>query len=55
MSTPGWSEPETGTPDTSTLPHKYPVVQTFERLKAAFPAINDECKGCHETYRVKNS
>jgi RND superfamily putative drug exporter len=31
---------QTGNPDTDTLPHKYPVVQTFERLQAAFPADN---------------
>ena len=31
---------QTGTPDMDTLPHKYPVVQTFERLTAAFPTEN---------------
>jgi RND superfamily putative drug exporter len=31
---------QTGTPDTDTLPHKYPVVQTYERLKDAFPTEN---------------
>src|SRR5216684_226776 len=30
-------------------------IKDLDTLKAAFPAINDECKGCHETYRVKNS
>ena len=30
-----------GEPDLDTLPHKYPVVQTFERLQDAFPAEND--------------
>jgi uncharacterized membrane protein YdfJ with MMPL/SSD domain len=28
---------DTGTPSTSTLPHKYPIVQTYERLRDAFP------------------
>ncbi|HEX5925137.1 MAG TPA: MMPL family transporter [Baekduia sp.] len=28
---------QTGEPSTSTLPHEYPVVQTFDRLQAAFP------------------
>ncbi len=30
----------TGTPDVDTLPSKYPVVQTFQRLQDAFPAEN---------------
>ena len=30
-------------------------IRDLDSLKAAFPAINDECKGCHETYRIKNS
>jgi cytochrome c556 len=30
-------------------------IKDLDTLKAAFPAVNDECKGCHETYRVKNS
>jgi uncharacterized membrane protein YdfJ with MMPL/SSD domain len=31
---------QTGTPDMGTLPDKYPVVQTFERVTAAFPTEN---------------
>jgi uncharacterized membrane protein YdfJ with MMPL/SSD domain len=31
---------QTGTPDMGTLPDKYPVVQTYERLTAAFPTEN---------------
>jgi cytochrome c556 len=30
-------------------------IKDLDTLKATFPAINDECKGCHETFRVKNS
>jgi cytochrome c556 len=30
-------------------------IKDLDSLKATFPGINDECKGCHETYRVKNS
>jgi cytochrome c556 len=29
-------------------------IKDLDSLKAAFPAVNDECKGCHETYRIKN-
>jgi cytochrome c556 len=29
-------------------------IKDLNTLKATFPVINDECKGCHETYRVKN-
>jgi cytochrome c556 len=30
-------------------------IRDLDSLKTTFPVINDECKGCHETYRVKNS
>ena len=30
-------------------------IKDHDTLKATFPGINDECKGCHETFRVKNS
>jgi cytochrome c556 len=30
-------------------------IKDLDTLKSTFPAINDECKGCHETFRVKNS
>src|SRR6266699_3526944 len=30
-------------------------IKDLDTLKATFPVINDECKGCHETYRIKNS
>ncbi len=29
-------------------------IKDLDSLKATFPAINDACLGCHETYRVKN-
>ncbi len=29
-------------------------IKDLDTLKATFPGISDECKGCHETYRVKN-
>jgi cytochrome c556 len=30
-------------------------IKDLDSLKATFPSVNDECKGCHETYRIKNS
>src|SRR5206468_3101517 len=30
-------------------------IKDLDTLKATFPSLNDECKGCHETYRIKNS
>jgi uncharacterized membrane protein YdfJ with MMPL/SSD domain len=42
----------TGTPDTDTLPHKYPVVQTFERLKDAFPTENSSAPIVIEAHDV---
>jgi cytochrome c556 len=29
-------------------------IKDLDTLKATFPSVNDECKGCHETYRIKN-
>jgi cytochrome c556 len=29
-------------------------IKDLGTLKTTFPGINDECKGCHETYRIKN-
>jgi uncharacterized membrane protein YdfJ with MMPL/SSD domain len=43
-----------GTPDTSTLPHKYPVVQTFERVQAAFPAENSSASVVVEADNVND-
>jgi cytochrome c556 len=31
-----------------------PKIKDLDSLKATFPAINDECLGCHEKFRVKN-
>jgi cytochrome c556 len=29
-------------------------IKNIDTLKATFPLINNECLGCHETFRVKN-
>lgn len=31
-----------------------PKIKDLDSLKATFSAINDQCLGCHERYRVKN-
>jgi cytochrome c556 len=30
-------------------------IDTLDQLKAAYPAINDSCTSCHETYRLRAS
>lgn len=30
-------------------------VQSLDELKAAYPAINDTCNGCHEGFRLRRS
>ena len=30
-------------------------INSLDDLKTAYPAINDQCGGCHETYRIKKS
>jgi cytochrome c556 len=31
-----------------------PKIKDLATLKATFPGINDACKACHETYRIKD-